>query len=199
MGSTEPFVGAAGAAAEPFVGGAGAAAEPFVGAAAPEPLGAAGAVSGASPVEVAAVWGVPGGVPGAALAATALAGVVLAPDRGAVVPALGLSPRPSFNIQTPATPRPMSINKTRMIKPHGRCATIGIDSDGSSSCDVRGRGGSCLAEPFGGLEAGAALPYWPVGALLIARGGEALDGTLVCCAGGGPRRPALGCAMTWPP
>jgi hypothetical protein len=57
------------------------------------------------------------------------------------------------------------------MRPHGRRATIGIDSDGSSSSG-RCRGG--FSAPLGGLDASGA--YTAGGALAIARGDGALGG-----------------------
>jgi hypothetical protein len=180
-------------------GGAFAAATPASGAGfAGRGVSALGALGDAAPGEAAftvAAFAVAAGGAGvlgvAALGwapvATALGGVLLALERGGVA---ARSPRPWLSIQPPATARPTSISSTTRMRPHGRRATIGIDSDGSSSC-VRGRG---LAAPLDGVDASAA--YTAGGALLIARGGGALGcastgGLAVKCAGG-----ALGCAST---
>jgi len=114
--------------------------------------------------------------------ATALVEDVFASDRGAALGALGLSPRPSLNIQPPAIARPMSISSTTMIRPHGRRATIGMDSEGSSIGTVRGRGCPCFVEPFGTLAIAGALAYAldGGGGALLSGGGALLSARGIC-------------------
>jgi hypothetical protein len=139
----------------------------------------------------------------AALAAIAFGGVIAALERVAL---LARSPRPWLSIQPPVTARPMSISNTTMIRPHGRRAIIGIESDGSSSCDERGR--DDLTPLAGALDPSGALAYSAGGELVIARGGGCgLGGTNAGAAGtplagygaGGAGRPAPGSVATWAP
>jgi len=183
-GAAEPVAEAAGSvagAAEPVAGAAEPAAEPVSGAAVPATPDAGCAATARG--SLGAIWTAPD--------ATALVDGVLASDRGAALGALALPPSPSLSIQPPAIARPMSISSTTMMRPHGRRATLGMDSEGSSTGTVRDRGCTCFAEPFGTLAIAGALPYalGGGGALLSDDGGALLSGRGICgapVAGEGP-------------
>jgi hypothetical protein len=91
------------------------------------------------------------------------ASVVLAPERGA------RSPSPWLSIQAPAPASPRSITSTTKIRPHGRRAGIGSESDESSTICAWGRG----CDGRDSSRTGVATAY-ESGATLLARG--TLDG-----------------------